>query len=115
MFDGVMKLLVKGYGPGAGSAVREKSGKAAGAVGIATNLLLFAIKMAAGLLSGSVAIMADAVNNLTDSGSSIIMLVGLSWRASPPTPNTPSATPAWSTSPGSSCPSWCCFWAWSWA
>ena len=53
MFDGVMKLLVKGYGPGAGSAVREKSGKAAGAVGIATNLLLFAIKMAAGLLSGS--------------------------------------------------------------
>ena len=29
MFDGVMKLLVKGYGPGAGSAVREKSGAAA--------------------------------------------------------------------------------------
>lgn len=83
MFDGVMKLLVKGYGPGAGSAVREKSGKAAGAVGIATNLLLFAIKMAAGLLSGSVAIMADAVNNLTDSGSSIIMLVGFKLAGKP--------------------------------
>ena len=83
MFDGVMKLLVKGYGLGAGSAVREKSGKAAGAVGIATNLLLFAIKMAAGLLSGSVAIMADAVNNLTDSGSSIIMLVGFKLAGKP--------------------------------
>ncbi len=83
MFDGVMKLLVKGYGPGTGSAVREKSGKAAGAVGIATNLLLFAIKMAAGLLSGSVAIMADAVNNLTDSGSSIIMLVGFKLAGKP--------------------------------
>ena len=34
MFDGVMKCLVKGYGPGADSKVREKSGKAAGAVGI---------------------------------------------------------------------------------
>ena len=55
---------------------REKMGRMAGAVGIGTNLLLFAIKLAAGLLSGSVAIMADAVNNLTDSGSSIIMLVG---------------------------------------
>lgn len=55
---------------------REKMGRIAGAVGIATNLLLFAIKLMAGWLSGSVAIMADAVNNLSDSGSSIIMLVG---------------------------------------
>lgn len=55
---------------------REKMGSLAGAVGIGTNLLLFAVKLMAGLLSGSVAIIADAVNNLTDSGSSIIMLVG---------------------------------------
>lgn len=55
---------------------REKIGRRAGAVGIGTNLLLFGIKLAAGLVCGSVAIMADAVNNLTDSGSSIIMLVG---------------------------------------
>lgn len=55
---------------------REKMGRIAGAVGIGTNLLLFAIKLMAGWISGSVAIMADAVNNLTDSGSSIIMLVG---------------------------------------
>ncbi len=60
----------------------EKRPNVAGAVGIATNLLLFAIKLLAGFLSGSVAVMADAVNNLTDSGSSIVMLVGFSWRAS---------------------------------
>ncbi len=73
--DGFMRFLVKGYGtedPGA----RQAAGKAAGAVGVATNLLLFAVKLLAGLLSHSVGVLADAVNNLTDSGSSIIMLVG---------------------------------------
>ena len=83
MFDGVMKCLVKGYGPGADSKVREKSGKAAGVVGIATNLLLCALKLLAGWVSGSVAILADAVNNLTDSGSSIIMLVGFKLAGKP--------------------------------
>ena len=76
MFTRLMRLLVKDYGEKPAPAVREKAGRTAGAVGIATNLLLFAVKLAAGLLSHSVAILADAVNNLTDSGSSIIMLVG---------------------------------------
>ena len=62
---------------------REKIGRMAGAVGIATNLLLFAIKLIAGWISGSVAIMADAVNNLSDSGSSIIMLVGFKLSGKP--------------------------------
>lgn len=62
---------------------REKQGSLAGAVGIGVNILLFVIKLMAGLLSGSVAIMADAVNNLTDSGSSIIMLVGFRLSAKP--------------------------------
>lgn len=62
---------------------REKQGSMAGAVGIGVNILLFVIKLVAGLLSGSVAIMADAVNNLTDSGSSIIMLVGFRLSAKP--------------------------------
>ncbi len=77
MFDGMMSLLVKEYKSGEISpALREKCGRAAGSVGIATNLFLFLIKLAAGLISHSVAILADAVNNLSDSGSSIIMLVG---------------------------------------
>ena len=78
-----MKAFVPGYGAQDTPQVREKSGKVAGAVGIATNLLLFAIKLAAGLLSGSVAVMADAVNNLTDSGSSIVMLVGFKLAGKP--------------------------------
>lgn len=83
MFDSIMKAFVPGYGAQDTPQVREKSGKVAGAVGIATNLLLFAIKLAAGLVSGSVAVMADAVNNLTDSGSSIVMLVGFKLAGKP--------------------------------
>ena len=83
MFDSIMKAFVPGYGVQDTPQVREKSGKVAGAVGIATNLLLFAIKLAAGLVSGSVAVMADAVNNLTDSGSSIVMLVGFKLAGKP--------------------------------
>lgn len=84
MFDFIMNRLVKGYGDDPKDpAVREKSGSAAGAVGIVTNLLLFAIKLAAGLFSHSVAILADAVNNLSDSGSSIITLVGFRLASKP--------------------------------
>ncbi len=78
-----MRALVPGYGERDDAQVREKSGKVAGAVGIVTNLLLFAIKLMAGLVSGSVAVMADAVNNLTDSGSSIVMLVGFKLAGKP--------------------------------
>ena len=56
--------------------VRSAYGKAASIVGIGCNVLLFAGKMLVGLLSGSVAITADAVNNLSDASSSIISLLG---------------------------------------
>ena len=56
--------------------VRSAYGKAASLVGIGCNVLLFAGKLVAGLLSGSVAIMADAVNNLSDASSSLISLLG---------------------------------------
>lgn len=56
--------------------VRSAWGKAASAAGIGCNVLLFAMKLAAGTLSGSVAITADAVNNLSDASSSIISLLG---------------------------------------
>lgn len=83
MFHRIMRLFVKNYPSQTDPAVRQQAGRAAGAVGIATNLLLFAIKLLAGLLSHSVAILADAVNNLTDSGSSIIMLVGFKLAGKP--------------------------------
>ena len=83
MFDRIMKLLVRDYENTERPEVREKSGRMAGAVGIATNLLLFVIKLIAGLVSHSVAILADAINNLTDSGSSVIMLVGFKLAGKP--------------------------------
>ena len=56
--------------------VRRRWGKAASIAGIAVNVLLFAGKLAAGLFSGSVAITADALNNLSDSSSGIVSLLG---------------------------------------
>lgn len=56
--------------------VRDRYGKLASVVGIASNLLLFLIKITAGTLFHSIAITADAVNNLSDSGSSVVTLIG---------------------------------------
>lgn len=55
---------------------RQRLGKAAGAVGIASNILLFLVKLVIGIASSSVAIMADAVNNIADAGSAVITLIG---------------------------------------
>ena len=60
----------------ASPAVRKAYGVLCGAVGIALNLLLFAGKFLAGQLSGSIAITADAFNNLSDAGSSVMTLLG---------------------------------------
>ncbi len=56
--------------------VRGAYGMTASVVGMGCNVMLFVGKMLAGLLSGSVAIMADAVNNLSDASSSLISLIG---------------------------------------
>ena len=57
-------------------AVRWAWGALCGFVGIALNLLLFAGKLASGALSGSIAVTADAFNNLSDAGSSVVTLLG---------------------------------------
>ncbi|MCI9644684.1 MAG: cation transporter [Oscillibacter sp.] len=56
--------------------VRKGYGVLCGAVGVCLNLLLFLGKLLAGLASGSIAVVADAVNNLSDAGSSIVTLLG---------------------------------------
>ena len=56
--------------------VRAAYGKLSGIVGIVCNILLFAAKIIIGIMSSSVAIVADAVNNFTDAASSIISLIG---------------------------------------
>ncbi len=81
--DFIIRLFVKDHEKTESPQVREKVGRVAGMVGIATNLLLFLFKFLAGIFSHSLAIMADAVNNLTDSGSSVIMLVGFKLAGKP--------------------------------
>lgn len=66
-----------------GAATRERVARAASVLGIAANLLLFLLKLTVGLLFQSVSVTADAVNNLTDSASSIVTLVGFKLASKP--------------------------------
>jgi len=74
------QLLVRWFVPDAhltqDAGVRRRYGRLAGGVGIGMNLLLFGIKLLAGLLTASVAVLADAFNNLSDAGTSVVTLAG---------------------------------------
>ncbi len=76
MTELIKRLFVRDYQNTSDPLVRARYGAVAGAVGIVTNLLLAAAKMVIGLLFGAIAIVADGINNLTDSLSSVITLVG---------------------------------------
>ncbi len=82
--DALIRRFVKNRGDVENDRVRYAYGRLAGASGLAANILLFAAKLAAGLLSGSLAIVADAFNNLSDAGSSIVTLVGFKLSSAPP-------------------------------
>lgn len=71
------------------SEVRKSYGILCGAVGIFFNILLFAGKFFAGTLSGSIAITADAFNNLSDAGSSVVTLLGFQLAGQKPDPEHP--------------------------
>ena len=70
-------------------SVRQAYGVLSGAVGIGLNILLFFGKWLAGTISGSIAITADAFNNLSDVGSSIITLIGFRLSGQEPDPEHP--------------------------
>ena len=76
MTELLLRLFVKNYRKANDPDVRSAVGKLAGIVGIICNLLLSAVKFTVGILAGSAAVMADAVNNLLDASSSIVTLVG---------------------------------------
>lgn len=78
------RIFIKNREDTANPAVREAYGVLCGAVGFGFNLLLFAGKFLAGRLTGSIAIVADAINNLSDAGSSIITLLGFKLAAKKP-------------------------------
>lgn len=79
----LIKLFVKDYKNTDDVRVRERYGKFSGAVGIVSNLVLCAAKILIGIISASIAIIADGINNLSDASSSIITLVGFKLAALP--------------------------------
>lgn len=83
MIDLIIKKFIKNHTSTTSATVRENYGKVAGGVGITTNIFLFLIKFSAGLFSKSVSIMADAINNLSDAGSSIITVIGFKMSGKP--------------------------------
>ena len=72
------KLLIKWFLPRSleEASARSRVGALSGCVGIGANLLLFLGKLAAGLLAGSVSMVADGLNNLSDASGSILTLIG---------------------------------------
>lgn len=71
------------------STVRERYGILAASVGILSNIFLFIIKILTGLIFNSIAITADAVNNLSDAGSSVITLLAFKIAGKPADPEHP--------------------------
>ena len=65
------------------SNYREKWGKRAGIVGFVSNLFLFVSKLTVGILFNSIAITADAINNLSDTATSLITIFGFKLSAKP--------------------------------
>lgn len=81
-------LLIRTFVPDASHPelprVRFAYGMLSGGAGVAVNVLLFAVKIWIGTFSGSIAVCADAVNNLSDAGSSLVTLFGFKLASKPP-------------------------------
>ena len=76
MTDLLLRMFVKNADDSLNIAMHTAVGKLAGTAGMICNLLLFVAKLAAGILSGAVSIVADALNNLSDAASSVVTLLG---------------------------------------
>lgn len=83
MTDFILKLFVKDYENKSNPKVRAKCGSAVAIIGIIVNLFLAAFKLFAGILSGSISITADAVNNISDAGSQVVSLITFKISAKP--------------------------------
>lgn len=79
----LVKLFVRGSNEPDDPTVRRRYGTLTSTVGILLNFLLFVFKFIFGSISGSVAISADAINNLSDAGSSLISLISFKISAKP--------------------------------
>lgn len=89
MISLLSRLFIKNYKDYENAQVRRAYGTLCGSVGICLNILLFIGKYFAGTLSGSIAIVADSFNNLSDAGSSLITLLGFRLAGKKPDPDHP--------------------------
>lgn len=78
------KLFIKDYQDTQNPTVRFRYGLVAGIFGIISNALLCVFKLIVGIIGNSITIIADAINNLSDAGSSVVTLVGFKLSATPP-------------------------------
>ena len=83
MIKQIVKLFVKNSEDVKNPRVREGYGRLGGGVGILGNLFLCGIKITVGLLTGSMSIIADGLNNLSDMGSAVVTLIGLKLAGKP--------------------------------
>ncbi len=83
MTNFLVHLFVKNSDNTKDKRVRESYGKLGGAVGIASNILLCVIKLIAAAITGSMSILADGLNNLSDMGSSVIAFIGFKLAGKP--------------------------------
>ncbi len=85
MTELICKLFVRedGQNPAESPGLRRRYGTVGSIVGIVVNLLLFAGKIIVGTLTASISVTADAVNNLSDAGSSVISLISFRLSAKP--------------------------------
>lgn len=83
MINWLCKIFIKDYKNTNSKEVRNKYGNLASIVGIISNIILFSLKLFIGLLTGAIAIIADAINNLADMGSSIVTLIGFKLASKP--------------------------------
>ena len=83
MTDFLVRKFVKNYEQTDQAEVRAAYGLMAGVVGICCNLLLFGSKIFAGMITGSISVMADGFNNLSDAVSSIVGFVGVKMAQKP--------------------------------
>ena len=80
----IRKLLIKEYQDTQNPKVRFRYGLVAGIFGIISNALLCVFKLIVGIIGNSITIVADAINNFSDAGSSVVTLVGFKLSATPP-------------------------------
>lgn len=83
MTDLLSKIFIKEYRNPSDPSVRKKYGTLASCVGIFLNILLSLMKLTVGILTSSVAVTADALNNLSDAGASVMSLISFKLSSKP--------------------------------